>query len=70
MKTKYQIIYAALICLTGLSAKAQRLSLDSVLARVAVNPAIHGYDAKIKAQDSYAAGAKSLDAPKISAGQY
>ncbi len=70
MKTKYQIIYNLFICLAGLSAKAQRLPLDSVLARVITNPALQAYDAKANAQDAYAAGAKSLDAPKVSAGQY
>ena len=70
MKTKYQIICTLLICLTGITAKAQRLPLDSVVARIAVNPALQAYDARISSQDAYATGAKSLDAPKISAGQY
>jgi outer membrane protein TolC len=72
MKTKYHIIYTVLICFAGLTAKAQvqRLSLDSVLAHIAANPSLQAYDAKISAQDAYATGAKSLDAPKISAGQY
>jgi cobalt-zinc-cadmium efflux system outer membrane protein len=70
MKTKYQIICTLLICLTGITVKAQRLSLDSVVARIAVNPALQAYDARISSQDAYATGAKSLDAPKISAGQY
>ncbi len=70
MKTKYQITYSLLVCLVGLSATAQRLPLDSVLARVITNPALQVYSAKAKAQDAYAAGAKSLDAPKVSAGQY
>jgi outer membrane protein TolC len=71
MKTTHQIIFTILICLTGISTvKAQRLPLDSVLARIAANPALQAYDAKISAQDVYATGAKSLDAPKISAGQY
>nr|WP_294791090.1 TolC family protein [uncultured Mucilaginibacter sp.] len=66
---KYQIIVTALMCIAGF-AKAQRFSLDSVLASVRVNPAIMAYDAKASAQDAYATGAKSLDAPKVSAGQY
>jgi cobalt-zinc-cadmium efflux system outer membrane protein len=70
MKTKYQMIIGLLICLVSISAKAQRLSLDSVLVRVAANPALQVYDAKASAQDAYATGAKSLDAPTISAGQY
>lgn len=70
MKTKYQIVYTLLICLTGITAKAQRLPLDSVVARITANPALQAYDARISSQDAYATGAKSLDAPKISAGQY
>jgi len=54
----------------GSFAKAQRLPLDSVLAHVTANPALLAYDAKGSAQDVYATGAKTLDAPKISAGQY
>jgi len=71
MKTKYQIIYILLICLTGATAQAQeRLPLDSVLAKISANPSLLAYDATISAQDAYATGAKNLDAPKISAGQY
>jgi cobalt-zinc-cadmium efflux system outer membrane protein len=70
MKTRNQIIITVLICSAGLSAKAQNLPLDTVLARVSANPALLSYDAQISAQDAYAAGAKNLDAPKISAGQY
>jgi outer membrane protein TolC len=70
MKTTYQLIVTGLLCFAGWSAKAQRLPLDSVLAKVAANPALRAYDAKTQAQDAYATGAKSLDAPKISAGQY
>lgn len=70
MKTSNQIIITLLTCLAGFAAKAQTLPLDSVLVKVASNPALQAYDAKISAQDAYATGAKSLDAPKISAGQY
>ncbi|SDG12581.1 TolC family protein [Mucilaginibacter gossypii] len=70
MKTRDQILLTAAICFAGLSAKAQRLPLNSVLASVGNNPALQAYDAKAQAQDAYATGAKSLDAPKISAGQY
>jgi cobalt-zinc-cadmium efflux system outer membrane protein len=66
---KYQIILTAMMGLASF-AKAQRLPLDSVLARVKINPALQAYDAKASAQDAYASGAKSLDAPKVSAGQY
>jgi cobalt-zinc-cadmium efflux system outer membrane protein len=70
MKTKNRMIVVALMCLTGLSVQAQRLPLDSVLAHVSANPTLLAYDDKTHAQDAYATGAKSLDAPKISAGQY
>lgn len=51
-------------------AQAPVLSLDSVMAAIALNPALRAYDAKIRAENAYAAGAKSLPAPQISAGQY
>lgn len=72
MKTKFQIICTVFICFAGLTAKGQvqYLPLDSVLVHIAANPSLQAYDAKISAQDAYARGAKSLDAPKISAGQY
>jgi len=70
MKTRNQMIVSLLLCMAGLSVNAQRLPLDSVLARVSANPALIAYDAKVSAQDAYATGAKSLDAPKVSAGQY
>ncbi|WP_094569244.1 TolC family protein [Mucilaginibacter xinganensis] len=72
MKTKYQIIYCLLTCfaVTVVRAQAPRLRLDSVLARIAVTPTLQAYDLKISAQDAYATGARSLDAPKVSAGQY
>jgi len=66
---KYQIILTGLIC-AATFANAQRMPLDSILALVAANPALLAYDAKGNAQDAYATGAKSFDAPKISVGQY
>jgi len=66
---KYQIILIGLVCIATF-ADAQRLPLDSVLAKVAGNPALQAYDARARAQDAYVTGAKSLDAPKVSAGQY
>lgn len=71
MEKKILSLYALLIVLLLSSkAHAQVLPLDSVLAKVGRNPALLAYDAKAGAQDAYAAGATSLDAPKISAGQY
>ena len=69
MKKKLKIIFILIICSADV-VKAQTLPLDSVLAKVAANPSLRAYDAKAKAQDVYADGAKSLDAPKVSAGQY
>jgi outer membrane protein TolC len=47
------------------------LPLDSVLARInQYNPALLAYTAKASAQNEYAKGARNLDAPQISAGQY
>ena len=73
MKTTNQIIYTALFCFAGIltvNAQAPRLPLDSVLVRISANPALQAFDTRTLAQDAYATGAKSLDAPKISAGQY
>src|SRR6185437_8790254 len=73
MKTTPKIVYAILICAGSVSianGQVQKLSLDSVLAPIAANPSLQAYDAKMHAEDAYTAGAKSLDAPKISAGQY
>ena len=73
MKPATRYIYTALTLLLIIpAAKAQvtRLPLDSVLARITANPALQMYNARISAQNAYAAGAKNLDAPKLSAGQY
>jgi cobalt-zinc-cadmium efflux system outer membrane protein len=71
MKKTHQIAYLIILCCYSISAKAQeRLSLDSVLALVNANPSLQAYAAKMSAEDAYARGAKSLNAPTISAGQY
>jgi len=71
MKKTHQIIFTVSLCFAAVAAKAQeRLTLDSILNRVNANPSLQAYAAKISAQDAYATGAKSLDAPTISAGQY
>jgi outer membrane protein, heavy metal efflux system len=71
MKKTHQFIYIILLCFASMLAKAQeRLPLDSVLARVNTNPSLQAYAAKMSAEDAYATGAKSLDAPTISGGQY
>jgi len=68
MKTKLLILY--ILLLSAGTIKAQIMPLDSVLSKIGRNPALLAYDAKASAQQAYAAGAKNLDAPKISAGQY
>ncbi|MDB5151492.1 MAG: Outer rane efflux protein [Mucilaginibacter sp.] len=73
MKRIYQIAGILLLYswhINTVSAQSQRLTLDSVLSRIALNPSLQAFDASINAQDAYAGGARSLDAPKISAGQY
>ena len=71
MKKTHQLTYVTLFCFASISVKAQeRLSLDSVLARVSTNPSLQAYAAKMSAEDAYATGAKSFEAPTISAGQY
>ncbi|OCX52530.1 hypothetical protein BEL04_13820 [Mucilaginibacter sp. PPCGB 2223] len=71
MKKKRSLLYTLLVLLLlGSSVKAQVMTLDSVLAKVGRNPSLLAFDAKASAQDAYAAGAGSIDAPKISAGQY
>jgi cobalt-zinc-cadmium efflux system outer membrane protein len=70
MKSKLKYIAVLIACFSITRATGQTLSLDSVLTLVANNPALEAYNSKIAAQDAYANGAKNLDAPKISAGQY
>jgi len=71
MKKTHQFINIILLCFAGIVAKGQeRLPLDSVLARVSTNPSLQAYAAKMSAEDAYATGAKNLDAPTISVGQY
>ncbi len=71
MKKTYQFMYIIFLCFASMLANAQeRLPIDSVLARVSTNPSLQAYVAKMSAEDAYATGAKSLDAPTISAGQY
>jgi cobalt-zinc-cadmium efflux system outer membrane protein len=65
MKTKFKNSIVLIICLAAAiaPAKAQRLSLDSVIAKVSSNPSLLAYDARINAENMYATGAKNLDAP-------
>jgi cobalt-zinc-cadmium efflux system outer membrane protein len=72
MKTKFITLFGiSLLAGNLLKAQSRVLPLDTVLARISrTNPALLAYNAKAGAQNEYAKGAKSLDAPKISAGQY
>ncbi len=72
MKTKYQTsgILLALIAYASITNAQTRLPLDSVIARLSGNPSLQVFDSRASAQHAYAAGAKSMDAPKLSAGQY
>ncbi|MBK0379233.1 TolC family protein [Mucilaginibacter segetis] len=71
MRTKLMICCALPLILISLHTKAQQvLTLDSVLSLVAKNPALSAFDAQANAENAYAEGAKNLDAPKLSAGQF
>ena len=52
------------------TAFSQHLSLDSLYLLIDKNPSLLAYEEDIRAKDSYATGARSLDAPRLSAGQY
>jgi len=72
MKTKFIILTSiGLLALTLAKAQSRVLPLDSVLARInSANPALLAYISSANAQNEYAKGANSLDAPQLSAGQY
>ena len=72
MKTKFIIVLGIGVLAFNLTvAQSPILPLDSVLARInQYNPALLAYTAKASAQNEYAKGARNLDAPQISAGQY
>jgi outer membrane protein, heavy metal efflux system len=72
MKTKFIILLGiSMMSFSKLKAQSPILPLDTVLARISrINPALLAYTAKAAAQNEYAKGARNLDAPKVSAGQY
>ncbi|WP_457290197.1 TolC family protein [Pedobacter sp. UYP24] len=72
MKKKFiTLLGISLLVANLLKAQLSVLPLDTVLVRIGrANPAILAYNAKVAAQNEYAKGAKSLDAPKLSAGQF
>lgn len=60
-----------LILLCAMQVQAQVMSLDSVLKTIEEkNPMLQEYDNKVKALNSYAAGAKSWMAPMVGAGTF
>ena len=64
-----KIKYISLLIISFSSLQAQVLPLDSVLANIEKgNPSLQVFGAKINALNSYAEGAKSWEAPKISSG--
>ncbi|WPU94677.1 TolC family protein [Mucilaginibacter sabulilitoris] len=72
MKKIFLLLLAAgLQPVKSLKAQTAVLPLDSVLVRInRINPALLAYTSKAVAQKEYAKGARNLDAPQISAGQY
>lgn len=72
MKTKLKLLLViSLMACNLIRAQAPLLSLDTVLAKInQSNPALLAYTAKANAQKEYAKGARNLDAPQFSAGQY
>lgn len=70
-RTKFSLITALGLLASNLLQAQSVLPLDTVLARINhTNTALLAYNAKVNAQNEYAKGAKSFDAPKLSAGQY
>ena len=73
MKKICKLYLTLVICISGISiseAQETYLSLDSVITNINNNPQLKIYLAQIAAQETFAKGAKNLDPPKISAGQY
>ena len=68
---KNKIILTVLCLLTISFAKAQILTLDSIINKIErSNPDLQMYDFQISALNNYASGAKSWDAPQIGTGPY
>ncbi len=64
------LVAAFAACLGG-GVRAQVMSLDSILNVIAsANPELKVYDARIKAFDKYAEGARALDPPSVGAGLF
>lgn len=64
-------VVALAISLLSVNANAQVMGLDSVLRHVErANPMLQEFDQKIKAQQTYTAGAKSWMAPMVGAGTF
>lgn len=66
----YQLSIIAMVLIT-ISSSAQVVSLDSVLSAIdKQNPMLQEYDNKVKAMNTYTAGAKSWMAPMVGAGPF
>ena len=68
---KIRILFTGICLGLIIDAKAQVISLDSVLLLInKQNPMLQEYDNKVKAFDAYTAGAKSWMAPMVGIGPY
>lgn len=57
------------MCLIPYKIFSQSLTIDNVLSEIEKNqPELKKFDAKINAYNTYASGAKALDAPQVGAG--
>ena len=70
MKKTHQIIYVTYLRAGIQQKRRSAFILRQRFSPCSTNPSLQAYAAKISAEDAYAKGAKSLDAPTISAGQY
>lgn len=63
------ILLITVVLLASFKMFSQTMSLENVLNEIEKNqPELKKYDAKINAYDTYASGAKALDAPQVGAG--
>lgn len=71
MNRKLKLIVLVILGLVkSQTAFSQHLTLDSLYRLIENNASLLAYEEEIRAKDSYATGARSLDAPRLSAGQY
>ena len=71
MKTLSIKLTTAVLLVSLVSARAQVMTLDSVLQRIAQrNPMLQEFEQRAKAQEAYTAGAKGWMAPMVGAGTF